>query len=208
MPGESDVDVIGVTRSEVADNARQPIADAVVDITPSCPARGLEFTLYRSEVVAGAPVGADFELNANDGPRMERTVHLDAAAEPGFWYVLDRAIAHRYGIAIVGPPAADVFADIARSTLLDAMMQSMQWHQEHEKATLYSVLNGCRAWRFAVEDVLGSKLDGATWARTRWSRPELIDAAVELRHGRPALLDVADVDEFLKHVEDSLVTSN
>ena len=104
VPGESDVDVIGVTRSEVADNARQPIVDAVVDITPSCPARGLESTLYRSEVVARAPVGADFELNANGGPRMERTVHLDAAAEPGFWYVLDRAIAHRYGIAIVGPP--------------------------------------------------------------------------------------------------------
>ena len=59
-----------------------------------------------------------------------------------------------------------MFADIARSTLLDAMMQSMQWHREHEKATLHSVLNGCRAWRSAVEDVLGSKLDGATWART------------------------------------------
>jgi hypothetical protein len=207
VQGESDVDVIGVTRSGVADHVRQPIADAVADITPSCPARGLEFTLYRSEVVARAPDGADFELNANGGPRMERTFHLDAAAEPGFWYVLDRAIAHRYGIAIVGPPAADVFAEVARSTLLDAMTQSMRWHREHEKATLYSVLNACRAWRFAVEDVLGSKLDGATWARTRWNRPDLIDAAVELRHGRPATLDVADVDELLKHVEDTLVTS-
>jgi hypothetical protein len=207
VPGESDVDVVGVTRSEVAQSLRQAIADAVMDITPSCPARGLEFTLYRGDVVARAPDGADFELNANGGPRMERSIHLDAAAEPGFWYVLDRAIAGQHGIAIVGPPAADVFAEVARSTLLDAMAQSMRWHREHEKATLYSVLNGCRAWRFAVEDVLGSKLDGAVWARSRWARPDVIDAAVELRHGRVATLDAGDVDELLDHVERALLTS-
>ena len=100
-----------------------------------------------------------------------------------------------------------MFAEVSRSTLLDAMTQSMRWHREHEKATLYSVLNACRAWRFAVEDVLGSKLDGAAWARTRWTRPDLIDAAVELRHGRPAALDVTDVDELFKHVENALLTS-
>ena len=206
IPGESDVDVIGVTRSEIVYDRRQPIADAVVEITPSCPARGLELSVYRSEVVARAPVGADFELNANGGPRMERTIHLDESAEPGFWYVLDRAIAHRHGIAIVGPPAVDVFADVARSSLLDAMTQSMRWHRQHERATLYSVLNACRAWRFAVEDVMGSKLDGAAWARTRWPRPDVIDAAVALRHGCAAALDVADVDELLAHVEDTLST--
>ena len=207
VPGESDVDVIGVARSGLEDHARQPVADAVAEITPSCPARGLEFTLYRSEVVARAPDGADFELNVNGGPRMERTFHLDAAAELGFWYVLDRAIAHRHGIAIVGPLASDVFTEVARSTLLDAMTASMRWHREHEKATLYSVLNACRAWRFAVEDVLGSKLDGATWARTRWTSPDVVDAAVELRHGRPATLEATDVDELLRHVEHVLLTT-
>jgi Domain of unknown function (DUF4111) len=207
VPGESDVDIIGVTSSTVADQQRQRIAQAVVDITPRCPARGLEFTLYCSEVVARSPHGADFELNANGGPRMERTIHLDAAAEPGFWYVLDRAVAQQYGIAIVGPPAADVFAEVARSTLLDAMAQSMRWHREHEKATLYSVLNACRAWRFAVDDVLGSKLDGAAWARSRWVRPDVIDAAVELRHGRSSTLNVADVEDLLRFVEEALLTS-
>jgi hypothetical protein len=128
-------------------------------------------------------------------------VHLDATAEPWFWYVLDRAVAHRSGVTVVGPEPAEVFADIERSTLLDAMTASMRWHRQHEKATLYSVLNATRAWRFAAEDFLGSKLDGAAWARQRWSRPAVIDAAVELRHGRPAELSTAEVDEFLAHVE-------
>jgi hypothetical protein len=207
VPGESDIDVVGVTRHELTKDVRQMVAALVVDTTVACPARGLEFTLYLSDVVARPPEGADFEVNANGGPRMERAIHLDAATEPGFWYVLDRAIAHRSGIAILGPRPADVFADVPRSTLLHAMAQSMSWHREHESASLYSVLNACRAWRFTVDDVLGSKLDGAEWARTRWHKPHVIDAAVELRHGRSATLAVDDVAALLDHVLHVLLTS-
>jgi Domain of unknown function (DUF4111) len=135
---------------------------------------------------------------------MTRDVHLSSHAEPRFWYVLDRAIAHREAIAISGPPAAEVFSDITRQLLLEVMGESMRWHRGHEKATLYSVLNASRAWRFAVDNVLGSKLEGAAWARRRWWAPSLIDAAVDLRHGRPARLDADEVDRFLKHVEGAL----
>ena len=138
---------------------------------------------------------------------MDRDIHLDSRTEPGFWYAIDRAVAHRRGVAIYGPSPAEVFADVSRRSLLDAMIESMRWHRKHEKATLYSVLNAARAWRFAVEDTLGSKLEGADWARERWSSAGVIDAAVDLRHGRPATLDVAEVDELLGHVESVLVKS-
>jgi hypothetical protein len=72
---------------------------------------------------------------------------------------------------------------------------------------LYSVLNACRAWRFAVDDIVGSKLEGAAWARTRWVHPEVIDAAVELRHGRAAHLAAGDVEALLLHVERELVSA-
>ena len=81
------------------------------------------------------------------------------------------------------------------------MVDSMQWHREHEPATLYSVLNASRAWRFAVDDILGSKLEGAAWARERWHQPWVIDAAIQLRHGHDAPLDATEVDEFLAHVQ-------
>ncbi len=131
---------------------------------------------------------------------MSTDIHLDATVEPGFWYVLDRAIAHRVGIAIGGQPARVVFADVPRRTLLEAMYESMTWHRVHEKATLYSVLNACRAWRFADEDVLGSKLEGAAWARDRWADTDVIDAAVALRHGEDAELDGSAVDALLSEV--------
>lgn len=66
--------------------------------------------------------------------------------------------------------------------LLEAMRSSMQWHREHERATLYSVLNAARAWRFAGEDV-------------------------NLRHGRGGNLDEAGVQELLDHVEHQVATA-
>ncbi|MGW0232099.1 aminoglycoside adenylyltransferase domain-containing protein [Actinopolymorpha singaporensis] len=200
VPGESDIDILAVSDSALTLPQKQRIASAVVEASAACPARGLEFTLYRRDVVGSPPVGADFEVNANGGPRMRTAMHLDATAEPGFWYVLDRAIARRSGRAISGPPPRRIFADIPRRTLLEAMYESMAWHRVHEKATLYSVLNACRAWRFAQEDVLGSKLEGAAWARTRWPDAGVIDAAVALRRGEDAALDGSAVDALLSEV--------
>lgn len=204
VPGESDVDVVAASLRSLTDETKSALVEQILEAAADCPARGLEFTLYRAEVASSPPEHADFEVNVNGGPRMPRSVHLVASEEPAFWYVLDRAIAHRHGVTIAGPPAPAVFADASRLVLLVAMRDSMRWHRAHEKATLYSVLNACRAWRFAVEDVLGSKLEGAQWARDRWPQPSLIDAAVDLRHGRPAHLDAGDVDSFLEHVERSL----
>jgi Domain of unknown function (DUF4111) len=204
VPGESDVDIAAVSSSALADQQRQRVASAVVAASAACPGRGLEFTLYRRDVVASPPAGADFEVNANAGPRMPTAVHLEATAEPAFWYVLDRAVAHRSGVAISGPPARTVFADVPRRALLQAMDESMAWHRTHEKATLYSVLNACRAWRFAAEDVLGSKLEGAAWARARWSDPGLVDAAVALRRGADARLADSSVHALLSAVASRL----
>ena len=202
--GESDIDIVAVCRHELGEATKKGLADRLLEATVNCPARGLEFTLYRAEVASCPPEDADFELNVNGGPRMARHVRLSSQDEPRFWYVLDRAIAHRDGVAISGPPAAEVFSRVPRRLLLEVLHQSMRWHREHEKATLYSVLNASRAFRFAVDDVLGSKLEGALWARDRWPVPSLIDAAVDLRHGRPARLDAGEVDYFLAHVEQVL----
>jgi hypothetical protein len=208
VAGESDIDMVAVSQDVIPERQKTSLAAAVFSTTTSCPARGLEFTLYRRDVAGSSPVGADFEVNVNGGPRMDRDIHLDARAEPGFWYVLDRAVARRCGVAICGPPPAEVFATVSRRKLLDAMVESMRWHREHEKATLYSVLNASRAWRFAADNVMGSKLEGAAWARERWSSPWVIDAAVDLRHGRVATLDAAEVDALLDHVEAALVNSS
>jgi hypothetical protein len=201
IPGQSDVDIVAVCGGPLGEEAKQMLGDRLLEASTTCPARGLELTLYRSEVASSPATNADFELNVNGGPRMERLVRLSSLDEPRFWYVLDRAVAYRSGVALFGPPADEVFAATPRHVVLEALAESTRWHRRHEGATLYSVLNASRAWRFAEDDVLGSKLEGAAWARLRWSVPSLLDAAVHLREGRPAPLDAAEVDRLLEHVE-------
>jgi hypothetical protein len=207
VPGESDIDIVAVCEHLLPTPRRSTIATAIADVTIECPARGLEFTLYRRGIASRPSSGAAFEVNANGGPRMDRLTRVSPDDQPGFWYLLDRAIAHRHGIAVTGPTAAEVFADVSRHELLHAMQSSMRWHRAHERATLYSVLNAVRAWRFASENVLGSKLEGATWARLRWPDPAVIDTAVDLRHGRPGELEEAAVDHLLDHVEHQLAAT-
>jgi GrpB-like predicted nucleotidyltransferase (UPF0157 family) len=84
VAGESDLDVVAVSERAIPDREKPSLADAVFDTKVSCPARGLEFTLYRREVAASSPVAADFEVNVNGGPRMARAIHLEPRAEPGF----------------------------------------------------------------------------------------------------------------------------
>jgi hypothetical protein len=202
VPGESDVDIAAVCNRRLDASERLTVAEAVERTVSECPARGLEFTLYRAEVVSRPPAddGPDFEVNVNGGRRMDRVVRVDSAGQDAFWWTLDRAIAARAGVVITGPEPRDVFADVGREALLSAMVESMRWHRQHERATLYSVLNAARAWRYAETGELGSKLDGAAWAMLHWANPSVIDAAVDLRHGRPADLTVSHVEELLDHV--------
>ena len=88
--GESDIDIVAVCDEEGDAATRQVVIEKVLELTPNCPARGLEFTMYRARVASPPRADTGFELNVNGGPRMPRSVHLLPQDEPRFWYVLDR----------------------------------------------------------------------------------------------------------------------
>jgi len=69
-------------------------------------------------------------------------------------------------------------------------------------------LGGYVSGQSDVDIVAVCERRGAAWARHRWSAPSLIDAAVELRHGRPARLDAEEVDRLLEHVEGVLARAD
>jgi hypothetical protein len=84
VAGESDLDIVAVCRERLSDDTKHAVADHLLEATIRCPARGLEFTLYRAEVALCPSSHADFEVNVNGGPRMDRSVHPVARDEPAF----------------------------------------------------------------------------------------------------------------------------
>jgi len=62
VPGESDIDIAAVSSAALTDPQRRSVASAVVEASAECPARGLEFTLYRRDIAGSLPAGAGFEV--------------------------------------------------------------------------------------------------------------------------------------------------
>jgi predicted nucleotidyltransferase len=53
VPGESDVDIVAVSARHVVEYLKCSIGDELLDLARTCPARGLEFTLYRRASLSG-----------------------------------------------------------------------------------------------------------------------------------------------------------
>jgi hypothetical protein len=112
----SDIDMAAI----VAKQPSQPLKDAVVgalrhEALP-CPARGLELVVYTAEAVREPSTEAAFELNLNTGARMPFRVDFEPDPDEAHWFPIDRSILAQHGVALFGPPAADVFGVLGRSS--------------------------------------------------------------------------------------------
>ena len=130
-PGRSDVDVALVVEGAVPQPEKRALITALRHETLACPARGLELVVYRRAVARSGTVAPGFELELNTGPRMDFRETYDPADRPiadgHFWYALDRSILHEAGLVLLGPPAAEVFADLAAADLHDLLLESLTW---------------------------------------------------------------------------------
>ena len=155
-PGASDLDMVVVLTGEPTREHLVELAERArsVDVAP---ARGLELVAY----AGGAVV-----LNVNTGPGMDELVGF-AGESPGFWFVLDRAIAERSAVSLVGPPWSESFPPVTRGEVLDALAESLSWHGANEPASRNTVLNAARAWCYLETGEWSSKPEAARWLLAR-----------------------------------------
>jgi hypothetical protein len=190
-PGRSDLDVAAVVRFPLAGEAKRAVVGAARHEALPCPARGLELVVYEQAAVGEPTAAATFELNLNTGARM--AFRADEAPVPGelHWFALDRAILREHGVALLGPPPAEVFAEIPRELLLPVLADVLRWYRE-DGDRYDAVLNACRALLFAEEGRWASKQAAGRWALGRLGDDELAAGAL-----RQEPLDRAHVGAFL-----------
>jgi predicted nucleotidyltransferase len=143
--GRSDVDVIAVTSRSLSIDERQRLADAAGAVP--CPASKLELVTYPRESDV-------WEINLNTGEPLS----FDTAEVPGFWFVIDRAIAEQHAVPLLGPPWTELFEPVPRDVLLDALEQSL--------GTI-GTLNMTRCWVWLETGEWVSKPHAETWLRER-----------------------------------------
>lgn len=169
--GRSDVDVALVSGDPLDDASRRQLVARLRHSALPCPARGLELVVYTEAAARSGTKKPAFELELNDGPAMDFRQTLRPAdrqaADGRFWYGLDRSILHQSGRVLAGPPAAEVFADLAPEDLRSLLVDSLRWWlelpapagDEPAPGAEDAVLGACRALVRHRDGVWLSKAD-------------------------------------------------
>jgi hypothetical protein len=127
------------------------------------PGVGLELSVVRRETVSQPTSRPSFELHVTTAVHDRKVV--DGHGHPGDPnLVLHFAVCHRLGFTL--------FAEAPHPLVLAQFSDELTWAVDHA-ASEYAVLNACRAWRYAVDGSLVSKLEGGVWAEERLSGSEL-----------------------------------
>jgi hypothetical protein len=197
----SDVDVLAVCAVPVEGrSAIEELARALSVRSLPCPVeRGLELGLVTAASAASPCAEPAFELDLTSSGAGDRPTF--GQGRPGHAdYLMHFAVCRAHGRVLAGPPPAEVFAE-PPAALLDATFAGeLAWAVAHAPPA-YQVLNACRAWRFAVERQLGSKVAGGEWALGRGIGDEAIRASLDHQRGGPArAVDPASVAVLGAHV--------
>jgi streptomycin 3"-adenylyltransferase len=186
----SDVDVLIVVEDTIEHEMLAPMYHVLLARARHCPGTGIECS-----VVTRSQAGVIRDrwpylahINASD----RKIPDILPASNPDPDLLAHYAVCREAGIAISGPPAAEVFAPVPRELMLSYLADELIWGLEHAPPR-YALLNACRAREFLESDRIVSKIDaGEDALRRRRAGDPLVEieaALVEQRGGagKPAL---------------------
>ncbi|MDG6102897.1 DUF4111 domain-containing protein [Dactylosporangium aurantiacum] len=183
--GTSDVDILAVVPGPVAVPGADPGAAVRLGerlaAVPGCPGSGLELSVITAATAADLG-SCPFEVHVATTDAPARIVAGDGhPGDPDL--VLHATVCREHAVAVTGPPPPAVFAPVPRERVLAAMVEELRWASLRH-ATVYAVLNACRAARYAEEGTLCSKLAGGEWFLRRHGPTPVVGAALTAqRHG-------------------------
>jgi hypothetical protein len=197
-PGRSDIDVALVCERAVDTEQKRQLVSRLRHETLRCPARGLELVLYQRGVARSGTPDPGYELELNTGSAMPFRATFDPADRPAadgrFWYALDRSILHQSGLALFGPPAAEVFGDLGAADLRTALIDALNWwlllptpdSDEPAPGAEDAVLGACRSLVKHRDGVWLAKVAAGRHLLSVGQPEPLIEQSIEARHGGPS----------------------
>jgi streptomycin 3"-adenylyltransferase len=169
----SDLDVLIVIGETEA--CPESFFEAVRDTPRPDELLALECSVLDRADLAAAGLHRPFRFHFTLDDKRQRFVSGAGYDDPDL--VLHFAVCGQAGLALKGPPPRETFPMPHRSVVLQALARELEWALA-DGDLVYAALNGARAWRYAVDCALSSKLGGWLWARSRVAEPEFLDRAL------------------------------
>lgn len=193
-PWSSDIDLLAVVDHPPHQQAKLALAEDIMAVAQGGePMRKIEFSIVTAQAAAHprhpiayvqhySPAWHDAYREGRAQTVLQGGEDVDLAAH--------FTVTNRRGVVLLGAPIAQVFGAVSRQDYLQAVWCDIASAREDIlQYPVYVILNLCRTLRFAQEDFVGSKAEGATWALYQ---PELalwhglIAAAAQEYAGAPA----------------------
>ena len=171
---KSDIDLLAVVRERLDADTRRRLSHLLLALSDARPTTGdleLSVVLERDARAFAHPM--PYELHFGES--------LKEAIRRG---EMDYAIADRHdrdlaahctvvrarGVALAGPPPAEMFGPVPPEAFLDAVLDDFAWIAEGDhilESPFYATLNACRVLQLLAEGgggVVANKEEGALWA--------------------------------------------
>lgn len=170
----SDVDIVVVSNGPMSREQQTAAALSLSEEELPCPARGLELSVVTHEVALHPSARPPFELHITTTPGDSKVVDGHGGAGDSD-LVLHFAVCRTAGQLIgSGLPRQEAFSPVPQALVLDQLVQELEWSAE-QVPNEYAILNACRAWRYATDGILVSKVEGGEWALNHVSERALVD---------------------------------
>lgn len=199
-PNRSDLDMLVVTQRALSDEERAAFGQFPAGSydRPDWP-RPLELSSLMLERLTPWRHPAPYDLHLATPRLVGPGDDSDLAAHV--------TVTRRAGIALLGPPARDVFPEVPRADYEDALLRDFDsaWWLAGPQQMRYAILSLPRVWATLAEpDVLHTKETGAVWALERLPvnvrRPLELALESYRTHGRDLELDRAEFDAYAQVV--------
>jgi predicted nucleotidyltransferase len=207
-PDLSDLDVLAVARRRTTTREKRRLIEILADASGH-PAP-LEFHLLAQEDLEPwqHPTPFDFHYGDvwRDALRADLAEALGRQSNPDPDLAAHLTIVRQHGVALEGPPPADVFPEVPWNDYADSLLRDLRWARSTDRPLpVYRVLSPARIWATFATREIQSKDSGAVWALERIRadlRPVLADALAHYR-GETASFDVdgAAMDRYGAYVE-------
>jgi streptomycin 3"-adenylyltransferase len=195
-PARSDIDILAVCAGPLSAGERARLGAGLGRDALPCPAdAGLEFSLVTRAAARDPTRAPSYELHGWDEEGRVRPG--DDRGDPDL--PLHFAVARQIGIAVWGPPAADVLRDVPRDEQIGLVLDELDWTVANASRST-QVLTACRAWALSVDGRFRSKPDAAEWALGHGAPGIVAEVLADHRAARESSPDPESVAEFVASV--------
>jgi streptomycin 3"-adenylyltransferase len=213
-PNRSDIDVLVVTRNHTQPNARRKVAEALLRLSNH--PYPIEISLLTKSDLHPWWHPTPFDLHFSEEWREKFIEALTQDAFQPEAPLVDGDLAghvtvvRQRGVALFGPPAADVFPVVPREDYLDSVqadvLESLSTiHDNH----VYAVLNACRTLAYLADGAIRSKDEGGMWALAHLPEDQrfVVAHALQIYRGeaRPAF-DPSALERFARFASNQIAT--